>query len=1105
MRYLCSALLFAVSISVAPAEEPSGGPEHLKGLKFRSIGPGAGGRVARSCGVPGDPFTYYAATAAGGVWKSTDGGFAWKSIFDDQPVSSIGSIAVAPSDANVIYVGSGEANIRGNVAAGNGIYKSTDAGKTWKQVWKNIGQIGTMAVHPTNADIAYAAVLGNPFGPSENRGVYRTTDGGKTWARVLYKDEHTGASDVSIDVNNPRIVFAGLWQTRRRPWELTSGGPGSGLHVSHDGGDSWKQLTAKTKDDKETGLPKGIWGKICLAVAPSNGNRIYAMIEADEGGLFRSDNGGEKWEKVNDQRAIRQRAWYFSTITVDPTNAEVIFFPQVPLLKSIDGGKTLQRVKGPHHGDHHDIWIDPKNPKRIINSNDGGVDISVNGGETWYAPPLPIAQFYHIACDNHTPYRVAGSMQDIGTQAGPSNSLTKGILISDWENVGGGEAGHVAFDTANADVIYAGEYGGYISRFDRRTRQARNVGIYPYDPSGHGGEDLKVRFQWTAPIIVSPHDSKTVYHAGNFLFRTSDGGLSWEKISPDLTRNDKSKQKWSGGPITGDNTGVEIYCTIFAIAESPKQKGVLWAGSDDGLVHVSQDDGKTWSNVTANVPDLPDWGTVVCIEASPFDAGTAYLVVEAHRMSDFRPYLWKTTDFGKNWRSLTADLSSDEYLHVVRMDPKKKGLLYAGSEQGVWYSSDDGKDWHRLKLNLPSVAVHDIVVKGDDLVLGTMGRSIWIFDDLTPVREWTAAISKKPHLFPPAPATRWRTHGVPAEDFARSTGENPPNGASFTYQLPAKPKEITLEILDKGGKSMAKLTSKKEEKPEAEDVGSYGGPPEPKRKPLPIEPGVHRIAWSLKLDGAKKIPGAVVDSGDPEEGPVALPGEYTVKFTVDGKTTTTKLMVRPDPRLTESLVVSAGQFVPMADSKEAEEIRKLLAKLPALQFRIGNESILLPAMLETQHDFTVQLRDDITSLTKTVTQLRDVRKQLNERAETLKDEKSAKPLLDAGKKLGEKLDALEAKLHNPKAKTVYDILGQKGGAKLYSQLTALYAFTLEGDGPPTQGMKELQIELQKELKGLVEEWTKLVVGDVSKYNEQAKKLDAPGLWLPKEKKSDGAK
>jgi len=1073
--------LFALALIVSiPTITAAQEPDPFKGLKFRNVGPSAGGRVARVCGVPGDPFTYYAATAAGGVWKSSDAGFTWKPIFDDQPVSSIGSIAVAPSDPNVVYVGSGEANIRGNVATGNGIYRSTDAGKTWKHVWINVGQIGTMIVHPTNPDFAYAAVLGNPFGPNENRGVYRTKDGGTTWQKVLFRDENTGASDVCLDASNPRILFAGMWQARRKPWELTSGGPGSGLHISRDGGDTWKRLGPGGKD---IGLPKGPWGKVCVSVAPSNGQRIYAMIEAEEGGLYRSDDGGDKWEKINDKRAIRQRAWYFSTFTVDPNNDDIVWFPQVPLLKSTNGGKTLQRVNGAHHGDHHDIWIDPKNSQRIINCNDGGVDISVNGGGTWFAPPLPISQPYHIAVDNSTPYRLGSCLQDIGAMAGPSNSLTGGISLSDWENIGGGEAGHVAFDPADPDIIYAGEYGGYISRFDRRTRQARNVGIYPYNPSGHGGEDLKVRFQWTAPIMISPHDPKTVYHAGNFLFRTHDGGAHWDKISPDLTRNDRTRQRWSGGPITGDNTGVEIYCTIFAIAESPKQKGVLWAGSDDGLVHVSSDDGKNWTNVTANIPDMPDWGTVRCIECSPTDAGTAYLVAEAHRMNDFHPYVWKTTDFGKTWASLSSNIPADEYVHAVRMDPKKKSMLYAGTERGVRVSYDDGKNWRRLKINLPTVAVHDLVVKNDDLVIATMGRSAWILDDLTPVREWQPEVKNELKLFPPLKAVRWRTYDVPAADFDRSRADNPPFGAAFVYNLPKKAKEVTVEVLDKTGKTVAKIKSKKDEgeKEDDEEVGDYAEK-EKDKKLLPIEAGLHQAAWDLRYEGVKKMHGVVVDAGDPEAGPLALPGEYTLKLTADGKSVTAKVTVVPDPRLHPAALVVSDSFV------------KGLPGFVVHAFKFDE--------LSEQHVFALRVRDDIDLLTRTVKHLRTIHKQLEERQSLLKDEKSAKAFVESAKKLAKKLDELEEKLHNPKAKIVYDILALRGGAKLLSQLTSLYDAAIGSDGAPTQGMRELYPELHKELKGLTDDWQALLKGDVAKFNEQAKKLDLPGVWVPKD---DGAK
>src|SRR5262245_244667 len=543
-------LLLAAAAARADGTPRPDDPPELKNLKFRHIGPAAGGRVCRVAGVAGDPTTYYLASAAGGVWKSVDGGIQWNPIFDDQPDSSIGSIAVSPSDPNVVYVGAGEANIRGNVAAGHGIYKSNDAGKTWKHVWKQEGQIGTMIVHPSNPDIAFAAVLGHVFGPNAERGVYRTTDGGKTWKQVLAKDPDTRASDVCFDPSNPHVLFAGLWQARRLPWEMTSGGPGSGLYVSRDGGDSWTQLVPRPPPESPEhvkdapagkkycpGLPQGVYGKVCVAVAPSDGRRVYAMIENEKGGLFRSDDGGDTWTHASDHSGLRQRAFYFSTVTVHPTNPDVVFCPQVPLLKSIDGGKTFKRVKGPHHGDHHDLWIDPKDPRRMIDSNDGGVDVSVNGGETWYAPPLSICQFYRINVDDRVPYHVSGTIQDIGTGSGPSNSLLKpGIGLADWYPVGGGETGHTMPDPSDPNVVYAGEYGGYPSRYDLRTGQARSVSAYPFNPSGYTAADLKYRFQWTAPVLVSRHDPKVVYHGANVLFRTTDGGQMWKAVSDDLSR-----------------------------------------------------------------------------------------------------------------------------------------------------------------------------------------------------------------------------------------------------------------------------------------------------------------------------------------------------------------------------------------------------------------------------------------------------------------------------------------------------------------------------------------------------------------------------------------
>ncbi len=1047
--FVLALTLGAASLRVAEDEEPPKGPKELAGLKYRLVGPPAGGRVSRVTGVPGDPLTYYAATASGGVWKSTDGGIRWKPVFDDQPTSSIGSIAVAPTDPNVVYVGSGEANIRGNVVQGDGIYKSTDAGKTWRHVWKQAGQVGTMVVHPTNPDVAFAAVLGKPFGPNPERGVYRTRDGGVTWTQVVAVDPDTGASDVALDPANPRVVFAGLWQARRRPWELVSGGPGSSLHVSRDGGDTWTKLAGK-------GLPEGLWGKVGVAIAPSDPRRVYALIEAEKGGLYRSDDGGETWSLASGHHALRQRAWYYTTLTVDPRSADVVWFPQVPMLKTVDGGKTIRSVKGIHHSDHHDLWIDPVNPRRMIAANDGGVDVSTDGGETWHAPMLPISQLYHVAADSSVPYRVFGSMQDLGTASGPSNSLSSaGIVHGDWHTVGGGEAGHAVADPSDPNVVYAGEYFGILTRYDNRTRQARNVAAWPDNPSGHGASSLRYRFQWTAPIATSPHDPRTLYHGGNVLFRTTDGGQSWTPISPDLTRDDETKQRWSGGPITGDNTGAEYYDTIFAVAESLREKGLVWVGSDDGLVHLTRDGGQSWTNVTPNVPGLPEWGTVAAIEPSPFDAAVAYLVVDAHRLDDARPYLWKTSDYGKSWKSLGAAMPRDVYLHAVREDPRRKGLLFVGTERGVSFSLDDGTTWKELRLNLPTVAVHDLVVKDDDLVVGTHGRSIWILDDLTPLREWSKEVEAEAvHLFTVRPAVRWRYDG-PVSSQVKGPGRNPPGGAILGYWLKDEAKsDLTLEILDEKGMVVRRLSSRKIE-PDVPPDDPDPAWEESEKKPLPKAAGLQRAVWDLRYEGATPIKPAKLDSGDPKEGPMVLPGTYTARLTVDGRSHSTPVEVRLDPRVT----------VPRPE-------------------------------LEEQLTFALGLRDELTRLAGFVRDLRSVREQVKARAATAKDRPGAAPLVEAADALVARCDALEERLHNPKAEIGYDILAMPGGAKLYSRLAPLYSWSHDGDGRPTQGMRDVHVELRKELDALSAEWAAVLEGDVPALNAKARELAPDFVVLP---------
>ena len=1019
--------------------------EDLKGLQYRLVGPAWGGRITRVSGVAGKPI-FYATTAGGGVWKSSDHGVTWQSIWDGQEISSIGSIAVAPSDPNVVYVGSGEANIRGNVAAGNGIYKSVDAGKTWQHVWKQEGQIGTMVVHPSNPEIAFAAVLGHAFGPNAERGIYRTVDGGKSWQQVLKKDEQTGASDVAIDPSNPNILFAGLWQARRYPWDLQSGGPGSGLYASRDGGTTWKQL-------KEKGLPEGIWGKVGIAVAPSDGRRVYALIEAEKGGLFRSDDGGENWQLINSSRALRQRAWYYTTVTVHPTNPNEAWFPSVPMLKTIDGGKSLESVRGIHHGDHHDVWFDPTNPQRMITGNDGGVDISSDGGRTWMAPALPIGQFYHVSVDNRVPFSIAGSMQDIGTAQGPSNSLRGGgIRNTDWYGVGGGEAGWVVSDTLDPNIVYAGEYGGIFTRYDHRTGQARNVSVYPEDPSGHGAADFKYRFQWTAPIHVSPHNSKVVYHGGNFLFRTNDGGQTWTEISGDLTRNDRSKQQWAGGPITGDNTGVEVYCTIFAVAESPVQRDLIWVGSDDGLVHLTRDGGKSWKNITAGLNGIPEWGTIRMIEPSRYEAGTAYVVVDNHRLDDVKPYLYRTTDFGETWQRLDASLPQDVYLHAVREDPVNRHILYLGTERGVSYSIDGGKSWKRLKLNLPTVAVHDLAIKGDTLVVGTHGRSIWAFDHLNILRGLTSEVQALPaHLFPVADATRWQFNRGPGDKFA---GQNPANGAVISYWLKEQPKgDISIEIVDDAGRRVASLSSKRRpsigysDNPQGESGNINSGL-------LSKNTGLNQVVWNLNYTGAELIENGKLDFGGPVFGPPAIPGIYTVKLKVDGREVSSPLRLHPDPRVT----LSAADY-------------------------------------KLQLATALAIRDDVSRLTLLVRQLRSIRQQLQNRNQLLKQMPAAAGLVQESEGLIKKLDEIEEQMHNPKAEVVYDILAFKGGAKLYSRIAFLHDVASDGDGPTSQGVRTVYAEQKSELDKY-ETNLRGVLGELATLNGTAKRLELPHILIP---------
>jgi photosystem II stability/assembly factor-like uncharacterized protein len=1051
---------FAATATQTKADDA---PKPYGALKYRSVGPAVGGRIDRVTGVPGDPLTFYFAAAQGGIWKSENGGHDFKPVFEDTANANTGSIAVAPSDHSVLYVGTGEANIRGNVAFGTGIFKSVDAGKSWTQVWKTHGQIGTIAIDPRDADIAYAAVFGSPFGPGQERGVYRTRDGGRKWERVLFKDQFTGASDVAIDPNRPDVLFAGLWQARRQPWDMISGGPGSGLYRSDDGGDTWKQLT-------EHGLPLGELGKIGLAVARSDSSRVYALIESKAGGLFRSDDGGENWERINAGRVLRQRAWYYSTMTIDPDNADIVWFPQVNLVKSVDGGKNVFAVKGLNHGDNHDVWIDPTEPDRIIVGNDGGVELSRDGGKTWFSPALALSQFYNIDADDRIPYHVGGTIQDWGTASGPAYVLhDKGIpLIADWYVAGGGEAGDFVYDPARPGHIFAGEYSGYISDYQEGTGQTRDVTIYPHNMSGHAASEAKYRFQWTAPIIFSPHDPNVLYHAANVLFRSTDHGAHWEAISGDLTRNDKSKQKWAGGPLTGDNTGVEIYDTIFSLAESPVAKGQIWAGTDDGLVQLTRDDGKSWQNVTP--AKLPQWATVEGIEASHHDAGTAYVTVDARRLNDTHPYLFRTRDFGKSWEQLGKGLPDDQHLFVLREDPTDPSLLYVGAERGVFFSRDGGATFEDLRLNLPAIGVPDIEVKHDDLILGTR-RSIWVLDSLSSLRAFAPAIRKEAvHLFQPRPAYRFRFD----MRWDHEGGTDPvPLGLIVDYWLKDKPKEqpkdddhplppeqanrdaIKLEIYDSRGALVRTLSSVakplKYPKDDADEPSEDDAKPE-----LTDEQGLNRAVWDLRYEGAKRLKHAKVDAGDPEKGILALPGTYTLKLIAAGQTLTTTAEVKPDPH----------SPVPAAD-------------------------------LEQNVAFALRARAALDQLAGDIETIRAIRKQVKIVKHLTAANAAYKDIGATADAVLARCDALDQTFNNPKAEVVYDVLaGRFGGAQLYSQISPLYSDIQTSDYAPTQGQSsELEADLAEKAR-LEGELAALRNGELAKLEGQLDAAKLPRILTP---------
>ena len=854
-------------------------------LQWRGIGPFRGGRAVAVAGVPGSPNVFYFGAAAGGVWKTIDAGATWKPIFDGVKVASIGAIGVASSNPNIIYVGTGEGNLRGNVTWGGGVFKSLDGGKTWADMGlTDTRQIGALIVDPVDPNVVLVAAVGHAFGPNAQRGVFRTTDGGTSWKRVLFKNESTGAIDLAADPHDPKIVYAALWQVRRQPWNFESGGPGSGLYRSTDGGITWTQL-------KEHGLPAGILGRIDVAISAADSHRVYAMIEAKDGGLFRSDDGGSEWRRVSDDGRVRQRAWYFSKIYADPKSIDTVYALNTGMLRSVDGGKTFNLVAATH-GDHHALWIDPNNANSLINANDGGASISLDGGTTWSTQEnQPTGQFYHVATDDQFPYFIYGAQQDNSNLAVASYDDEGVIGPRDWYQAGGGESGFVVPDLRDPNIIYSDAENQY-SRFDKRSQQSQSISPDPIDNSGHPAIELEHRFNWTSPLMLSPHDPESIYAASEVVWKSTDRGMSWKIISPDLTRNDKTKQLASGGPLTKDITSVEYYDTIFALAESPLRKGKLWVGTDDGLVQLSQDDGAHWANVTPAA--MPPWSTVSMTEPSHFDAAAAYVAVDRHRLDDIAPYAWKTTDDGKTWHAISAGLPPGAVVHVVREDPKRRGLLYAGTELGVFVSFDDGANWAALQHGLPVTPIHDLAVHGDDLVAATHGRGFWILDDVTPLRQ-AQADSVDPVLYSPATAIRLY---YPDQVNARgAVGENPPAGVIIDYVLKAAAtSELTVDILDAQGKLVRHLsstTTKKEiQPPEWPDQIVH-------TDLIPAHAGMNRMIWDLRYDDPVQIPGAFY-SGEAPRGPLVAPGTYALKLNLGDKSRTANLTIIADPRVANS-------------------------------------------------------------------------------------------------------------------------------------------------------------------------------------------------------------
>ncbi|HRF58540.1 MAG TPA: hypothetical protein PLH94_01345 [Fimbriimonadaceae bacterium] len=853
-RLVFSLVVLSVTLATLPPvlAQKTPAEQVASQLRWRSVGPARGGRSVACAGSKARPNEYYFGATGGGIWKTEDGGIEWRCVSDGfLGTASVGALAVAADNPDVVYAGMGEKDIRGNISHGDGLYKTTDGGKTWTSIGlKETQTISRIVLDPRDSNTLYVAALGHVYGPNRERGLYKSTDGGSTWSQILFESERAGAIDVEIDPFRPDTVYCATWEAWRTPYTMNSGGPGSKLWKSTDGGKTWKDLS------RTPGMPDGILGKIGVSPSPVKPGRVWAIVEAHEGGLFVSDDGGGTWRRTSADRNYRQRAWYYTHVIADPADADTVYVLNVSMGKSTDGGKTFRgMIAG--HSDHHDLWIAPDNPKRMISSNDGGGAVSTDGGSSWTEQDYPTAQFYHVSTDNAWPYRILGAQQDNSTVRIVSTARPRGRTVgpSDWTATAGGESGYVVAKPDNPDIVYGGSYGGELEMLDHRTNQRRSVNAWPDLAMGRAAIDLDERFQWTFPIVFSPHDPNMLYCSSQHIFKSLNGGETWTKISPDLTRNDPRTLQSSGGPITKDNTSVEYYGTVFTLAESPVRPGTIWAGSDDGLVHVSTDAGGSWQRVTPK--EMPEWGLCSMVDASAHDAGTAYLAVDNHENDDHRPYIFRTYDHGKTWKKIVDGIPEDDFIRVVREDPSRPGLLFAGSERRVYVSLDAGEHWFSVQNNLPLTPVHDLVFKNGDVVVATHGRSFWVLDDMTPLRQATSLKAEAPFLFRPRESFR-------------------PGGIAFSYYLPKDADKVALEVFDEEGVVVSRGSGV-----------------------LETGAGLQRQSASLSYPGFRGFPGMVLWGAGGRSIP-APPGRYTIRLTVDGKTLTETIRYRVNPNSTSS-------------------------------------------------------------------------------------------------------------------------------------------------------------------------------------------------------------